>query len=232
VVDVDLTGEGVLFVVMEYVDGRSLEDYLDEDPPIAWSLQVLRQIAAGLEAVHARGIVHRDLKPANVLIEESADGLAAKIADFGVSMLLADRGHASRAEEVAGADASGDVRITRAGRVMGTPMYMAPELALDGAPVEPSIDMYAFGVMAYELLVGRPPFRDPLFVRRLHGRSIPPPPSLALVRPRIDRNVAALVDRCLTISPAERPSAEQASRVLRDAKLEAEPTSVPSMRAG
>jgi serine/threonine-protein kinase len=232
VVDVDLTSEGVLFVVMEYVDGRSLEDYLDDDPTIAWSLQVLRQIADGLEAVHERGIVHRDLKPANVLIEESSDAPAAKIADFGVSMLLAERARASRPDDVHDAERSGDVRMTRAGRVMGTPMYMAPELAVEGAPVEPSIDMYAFGVMAYELLVGRPPFRDPLFVRRLHGRSIPPPPSLAVVRPRIDRTVAALVDRCLSISPAERPSARDASRALRDARLDADPSSVPSVRVG
>jgi serine/threonine protein kinase len=91
--------------------------------------------------------------------------------------------------------------------------------------------MYAFGVMAYELLVGRPPFRDPLFVRRLHGRSLPPPPSIAAVRPRIDRGVAALIDGCLAMRPVHRPSAKDAVRVLREAELDADPTSLPSMRA-
>jgi serine/threonine-protein kinase len=227
VVDVDLTTEGVLFLVMEYVDGKSLEQYLDEDPPMAWAIAVLRQIAEGLEEVHARAIVHRDLKPANVLVEESTDGPHAKIADFGVSMLLAEAKRVSRPD----AEESGDVRVTRAGRVMGTPTYMAPELALDGAAILSSIDMYAFGVMAHELLVGRPPFRDPLFVRAVHGRSLPPPTSLAVARPRLDRSVAELVDRCLSLDAALRPSAREAVRTLRDARLEVESVSVPSVRA-
>jgi serine/threonine-protein kinase len=226
VVDVDLTAEGVLFLVMEFVDGKSVEQLLDEDPPIAWSLVVLRQIAEALEQVHARGIVHRDLKPANVLVEASADGPTAKIADFGLSMLLAQGTRVTHPD----LEESGDVRATRAGRVMGTPTYMAPELALDGAPVLASIDMYAFGVMAHEMLVGRPPFRDPLFVRAVHGRSLPPPTSLAVARPRLDRRVADLVDRCLALDPALRPTASDAVRALRDARLEADPTSVPSIR--
>jgi len=85
---------------------------------------------------------------------------------------------------------SGDQRVTRAGRVMGTPTYMAPELARHGRTLHASIDIYAFGVMAHELFVGRPPFRDPLFVRATHGRSLPPPASLALARPRLDRRFA------------------------------------------
>ena len=230
VVDVDMTEDGVLFIVMEYVDGRSLEQVLDDDPPMAWSLLVLRQIASGLEEVHARGIVHRDLKPANVLVEETLEGPLAKIADFGVATLLAEATRPSRPSRPDG-DVGGDARITRAGRVMGTPTYMAPELARDGTPVEASIDLYALGVMAHELLVGRPPFRDPLFVRAVHGRSLPPPTSLAVMRPRLDRGVCDLVDRCLALDPKKRPTASEAARVLRDAKLEAEPTSVPSVRA-
>jgi serine/threonine-protein kinase len=228
VVDVDMTSEGVLFIVMEYVEGRSLDTLLESDPAIGWSLVVLRQIAEGLAAVHARGIVHRDLKPANVLVEETIDRIDAKIVDFGVSSLLSDgavveRPDAERAE--------GDGRVTRAGQVMGTPVYMAPELATRGRPVHPSIDMYAFGVMAHEMLVGRPPFRDPLYVRRLHGRSLPPAPSLAVVRPRIDRGVASVVDRCLSLDPSQRPSAAEAAEALRNANLEADPSSMPSVRA-
>ncbi|HEY6461176.1 MAG TPA: serine/threonine-protein kinase, partial [Polyangiaceae bacterium] len=119
VVDVDMTPDGVLFLVMEFVDGTSLEQHVDHDPPMAWSLLVMRQIASALEGMHARGIVHRDLKPANVLIEELLEGPVAKIADFGVSTLLARATHSSRPPGPA--DASGNVRVTRAGRVMGTP---------------------------------------------------------------------------------------------------------------
>jgi serine/threonine-protein kinase len=227
VLDVDITAEGVLFLVMEYVDGCSLEEYLDDVPPMSWSLLIMRQIAEGLEQVHARGIVHRDLKPANVLIEDSAEGPIAKIADFGVSLLLAEVTRVSRPD----VEQSGDVRVTRAGRVMGSPMYMAPELAHDGAPVSAAIDMYAFGIMAHELLVGRPPFRDPLFVRAVHGRSLPPPPSLVVARPRLDRRVAELVDRCLSLDPARRPTAGEALQALAQARFEPDPTSVPSIRA-
>jgi serine/threonine-protein kinase len=218
VVDVDLTSDGVLFLVMEYVDGKSLEQRLDhDDPPIAWSLSVLRQIAEGLEQVHARGIVHRDLKPANVLIADGQDGPVAKIVDFGVAALRAEQ--------------DGEARAARGGRVLGTPMYMAPELADDAAPPDVSADMFSFGVMAHELLVGRPPFRDPLFVRRLHGRSLPPAPPLAAVRPRIDRSVASLIDRCVELAPEARPSAAEAARILRAARAaEPDPSSAPSVK--
>ncbi len=228
VVDVDLTEDGVLFLVMEYVDGKSLEQYLDDDPAMAWSLTVLRQIAEGLAAVHARGIVHRDLKPANVLVEEALAGPIAKIADFGVSMLLAEP--QPRLSRPPGSEVTEDARVTGAGRVMGTPTYMAPELAREGTAVHASIDIYAFGVMAHELLVGRPPFRDPLFVRAVHGRSLPPPTPLGLARPRLDRRFADLVDRCLSLDRNARPTAQEAARVLKEVRLEADPTSVPSVR--
>lgn len=228
VVDVDMTKDGVLYIVMEYVDGVALEERISDDPPIAWSLGVLRQIAEALEAVHARGVVHRDLKPANVLIEERAAAVTAKIVDFGVATLLSEGVRTSRADPE---ESGGDARVTRAGRVMGTPAYMAPELAVDGTPVHASIDMYAFGVMAHELLVGRLPFRDPLFVRRVHGRSMPPPPSLAMVRPKLDRAVAEIVDRCLSLEPTARPTAAEAAAALRDARTEADPSSMPSVRA-
>jgi serine/threonine-protein kinase len=144
-------------------------------------------------------------------------------------MVLAEA--APRLSRPPGVESLGPVRATGAGRVMGTPTYMAPELANDETPTRASIDVYAFGVMAHELLVGRPPFRDPLFVRAVHGRSLPPPTPLAVARPRLDRRFADFVDRCLSLDPKARPTAQEAARVLRDVRLEADPTSVPSVRA-
>jgi serine/threonine-protein kinase len=108
---------------------------------------------------------------------------------------------------------------------------MAPELAHDDTVTRASIDVYALGVMAHELLVGRPPFRDPLFVRAVHGRSLPPPTSLGVARPRLDRRFADIVDRCLSLDPNARPTAAEAAHVLRDVRMEPDPTSVPSFRS-
>ena len=119
VVDVDMTPEGVLYIVMEFVEGRTLEEYLDGDPAIAWSLVVLRQVAEGLAAVHAQGIVHRDLKPTNILVEDTVERIEAKIVDFGVSSLLTDAAQVARVDTPDSGDPQGGRRRTRDARRAG-----------------------------------------------------------------------------------------------------------------
>lgn len=132
--------EGGAAIVMEFVEGGSLREKLQQHPnglPVAEALRILRQIAAGLEAAHATGVIHRDMKPENVLID--ADG-TARVTDFGLALPL----HES------------STRLTLSGTAVGTVDYMAPE-QFRGAEADARLDVFALGVMAYELLTGKTP---------------------------------------------------------------------------
>ncbi len=157
--------DGQLFLVMEKVDGRTLTARLRSEPigprtALVWT----RQILEGVEHAHERGVVHRDLKPDNILLVPMNGWDRVKIIDFGVVKLIGDA-----------AAAFGANALTRTGIVFGTPAYMAPEQAL-GRLVDPRVDVYAVGVMLYEMLAGKPPFHDPDPVRmmRLQVKAEPP----------------------------------------------------------
>ena len=144
---------GAPFVVMELVEGHSLH----EQPPteLGRIVDVTRQICAALEHAHADGVIHRDLKPENVVITPEG---TAKLMDFGLARPIAER-------------------LTAEGTIAGTVFYLAPELAL-GQPAGPAADLYALGVLLYELLSGRLPFTadDPLAVisQHLYAPVVPP----------------------------------------------------------
>src|SRR5206468_1305553 len=129
---------GLLYLSMEYFAGRTLGDVIAQRGlvPMQDVQDILRQIAAGLETAHAAGVIHRDLKPNNVLVGERG---AVKIIDFGLATTMAGDG------------------LTATGAMLGTPHYMAPE-QVRGKPVDARTDVYAFGVLAYHLVCGRPPF--------------------------------------------------------------------------
>ncbi|HUS27023.1 MAG TPA: family 43 glycosylhydrolase [Kofleriaceae bacterium] len=137
--DVGATEDGRPYIVMERVDGCALGDAaLDR----ADALEVLGQIADALGAAHAVGVVHRDIKPDNILLVCSRDGaVCVKLVDWGIARML-----------------NSDVRHTFEGQIVGTPLYLSPEQAC-GAPVTAQTDVYSLGVVAYELLLGEPPFR-------------------------------------------------------------------------
>jgi serine/threonine-protein kinase len=209
VLDVGIA-DGGLFLVMPLVTGGSLEQQRAKFGDAAWAKPVLAQIAAGLAALHARSIVHRDLKPANVLLA----GGVARIADFGLAALRADAADA-HGDTVASSDALADTAspsppLTRAGDIFGTPGYMAPELAAGARDVAPAADMFAFGVIAYELAVGRPPYAEPPVFSRMHGRAIATPPLDAIGEP-----LRGVVARCLDVDPAKRPAAAEVVAALR-----------------
>ncbi|MEO1525785.1 MAG: protein kinase [Planctomycetota bacterium] len=132
--------ERLPYLVMEFVDGPSLQERLDSEGHLTLQ-QILRigmQVASGLAAAHAQGIVHRDIKPGNIMLESDVDRV--KLTDFGL------------------ARAADDASMTREGTVVGTPQYMSPEQA-SGESVDPTSDLFSFGSVLYALATGRPPFR-------------------------------------------------------------------------
>jgi tRNA A-37 threonylcarbamoyl transferase component Bud32 len=189
VVDFGADEDGALYYVMEALEGRSLGAVIcDEGPlPVSRVLDVLEQVCRALAAAHARGVVHRDVKPDNVFLVRRPDGSErAKVIDFGISR-VPGRGE----------------RITRAGAIIGTPEYMAPEQA-SGAPVDHRADVYAAGVLAFEMLTGALPLEAPTPHATIAAhRTLPPdPPSRRVVG--IPPEVDALVLRALAKRPEDR----------------------------
>ncbi|MCO4746222.1 MAG: serine/threonine protein kinase [Proteobacteria bacterium] len=136
VIDVD----GAPGLILEYVDGPTLDDWLIQDPPRELRLDLFRQIVGAVQAAHDMGLVHRDLKPGNVLVESRPEGPRAKVTDFGIAKALSE-------DEGAGQ--------TRSGTAMGTPAYMAPEQMRDASTVDHRADVWALGAILYELMTGQ-----------------------------------------------------------------------------
>jgi len=225
VVDFDVAEDGLPFLVMELVAGETLERHRARFGDVPWALGVLAQIASGLEAIHARAIVHRDLKPANVLVTNatSADETHARITDFGISRAADALGdmHVTPSNDVTIRDATnvdGDARSTRltqAGLILGTPAYMAPELANGARDATPVADSFAFAVMAFELLTRTYPFDEPPMLAAQRGGRAIPTRSLRDAAPRVPEAFADLVDAALRCDPPLRPSARAFASALR-----------------
>jgi serine/threonine-protein kinase len=187
---------GSFFLVMEFVDGRTLRSVVKDGPlEVARALHVTRGIVAALHAAHGLGIVHRDMKPENVmLIERDGDPDFVKVLDFGIAKV-----------DGFGSSAPGDGSkvLTRMGAVIGTPEYMAPEQAM-GQAVDARADLYSVGVILYEMLAGRPPFEgDAVTVVGQHVMGeIPDLPESTPASG--DRRVASLVRRLLAKTPENR----------------------------
>ncbi|MEV0849591.1 serine/threonine-protein kinase [Streptomyces sp. NPDC049954] len=192
----DLVVEGdLLALVMDLVEGPDLHRYLRENgpfSPVAASL-LTAQIADALAASHADGVVHRDLKPANVLLrDEPEGGMHPLLTDFGIARL---------------ADSPG---LTRTHEFVGTPAYIAPESA-EGRPQTSAVDIYGAGILLYELLTGRPPFRGDSALEVLH-RHLSEEPQRP---PNVPEPLWTVMERCLSKNPDRRPSAENLARALR-----------------
>jgi serine/threonine protein kinase len=176
--------EGTIFVTMENVPGEDLKSLVNRAGRLSPDrvLLIARQIADGLSEAHRLGIVHRDLKPQNIMIDRKGN---AKIMDFGIARLLA------------GPD------LTGAGKMIGTPVYMSPE-QVDGSAVDQRTDIYAFGVILYEILVGRPPFEgdNSLSVALKHKNEAPKPPRES--NPQIPEELDRLILKCLAKKKEQR----------------------------
>jgi serine/threonine-protein kinase len=202
------TGEidGLPYFVMPFVEGESLRSRLARGPlSVVDTVRILRDVARALAVAHSRGVVHRDIKPDNVLLANDA----AVVADFGVAKAIADARHQT-AEFVAGDSAAMAPATTTEGMSLGTPAYMAPEQVAADPLASYPMDLYAVGVVAYEMLTGAPPFsgRSPQQVMAAHIAEAPV--ALSDRRGDVPPALAALVMQCLQKDPAKRPSSAAA----------------------
>jgi serine/threonine-protein kinase len=196
VIDHNSTADGTSYLVMEFLSGESLAARLARDGRLAAPrvVDVVEQIAAGLAAAHARGIVHRDLKPDNLyLVPDDRDATAemVKVLDFGIAKLGQNGSNVN------------SVR-TRTGSVMGTPSYMSPEQCRGTREIDHRTDIYALGVILYEMLCGRPPFVSEGFGEMVHLHISQPPPPPRTFNPSIPEDLERLILWCLAKEPDER----------------------------
>ncbi len=210
VTDFCATDDGTLFIVMDYMDGRTVGREIAVDGPISSPRvrHIAAQAADALHHAHGLGLVHRDLKPENMmLMQRGADCDYTKVFDFGLAKLF-DQGMM-----LTGLSMS---PLTQDGIVFGTPVYMAPEQAL-GGDLGPPSDIYTLGVCCYEMLTAKVPFDGATFtaVLSMHVQREPEPPSAIRPDLAIDPELEALVMRCLRKDASERPGAEELAIALR-----------------
>ncbi len=183
-------GDGLVYIVMEYVDGEPLTRVLQRERVLAphRALDIARQVLEGLAAAHELGIVHRDLKPDNILITRSRTGReVAKVVDFGIAKAMA----------------AGEEDLTRTGLVIGTPEYMSPEQLL-GDPVDARSDIYSLGCILFQMLMGMPSFEAPTREQMIKRRLTEEPPHPQVLNPEIPTPLDDVVHRMLSRSPEDR----------------------------
>jgi hypothetical protein len=214
IMDVDVSRAGFFYIVVEFVEGLSLVQHRGRYGDVRWAKSVLLQIADGLASIHAHGITHRDLKPANVLVSPmSQSEVRVKIADFGIASAGRVSPDDVTLDRPPMLDANSD--LTATGSWMGTPRYMAPELADGAKGANAASDVFAFGVIAYEVLSRTFPYEGSMAFARFKGEAYVPPLSLRKACPDLDPQVADMVDRCFAERPADRPAAASIARILR-----------------
>jgi serine/threonine-protein kinase len=191
----------VPYVAMEYVFGPNLKDLLRRygPLPVPWVWRLGDQLCAALGAAHAAGVVHRDVKPQNVMLVDARTELLAKLTDFGIARQV-----------------GGDLTtLTMTGQVLGTPDYLSPEQVI-GEPGGPTSDLYALGIVLYELLTGRLPFEADTPLAAASRRMVADAPPLVVFRPDVPPALQDVILWVLRREPAERPaSAPELADLLR-----------------
>ncbi|MDT4898730.1 MAG: eukaryotic-like serine/threonine-protein kinase [Acidobacteriota bacterium] len=204
VTDFGTTSDGLVYIVMELLEGHTLRDVLGREAPldVARAVSIMLQISSAVGAAHAAGIIHRDLKPANIFIVQRKDAPPfVKVLDFGIAKLAAE----------ALDDDDDPQTLTQVGAMIGTPRYMSPEQC-DGAPLTPAADVYSLGIILYEMLTGTTPFNgtSPLAIAIKHSSQMPRSPREFVAT--IPNVLEAVVLRALEKKPEDRPANAEAFR--------------------
>lgn len=217
--DFGMTADNIRYLVMEYVDGRALNEIIHREAPMAPErvLKIMKQVCAGVGAAHALNLIHRDLKPANVMVSEpmgttslenlgiifaegnadsgnagdSQEGeLVAKVLDFGLAKILNE-------------DILGDDKADLKTGIMGTPFYMSPEQC-SSKPIDFRSDIYSLGVILYQMLTKEVPFKGDSFGAIVTGHLMQPPPSIRARNPAVSEALESVILRAMSKNPANR----------------------------
>ncbi|MFH1437693.1 MAG: serine/threonine-protein kinase [Pseudomonadota bacterium] len=212
IIDFDETKEGIPFMVMEYLEGRSLRKVIKEIPAgldIPRFLLWMDEICIGLDAAHEAGVLHRDLKPENIHLVKSADGTEhARILDFGLAKM---------------AEAPARTTLTQEGMLIGTPYYISPE-QIRQEKIDVRADVYSLGVIAYEMVSGFVPFFDENAMAIIRKHLVEPPPDLRKKCPSAPEHIAVAINRALVKEREQRwPSVMAFRDALHDERLSSGP---------
>jgi len=195
VIDVGMLNDGAPYMVMEYLDGTHLGAWLKERhiAPVEQAVEFILQACEAIVEAHALGIIHRDLKPSNLFVTRRADGLLSiKVLDFGISKVMPDTtGHV-------------DTGVTDTAMILGTPLYMAPEQMISSRDVDTRADIWALGVVFYELLTGEVPFRGSSLAEISFKIATERPPPLWTQRPDVPARIEAAILKCLQMDRDKR----------------------------
>lgn len=188
--DFGVSSDGLQYLVMELIEGKSLREFAKQQGPLdpALAAEVTSQVCAALDEAHRQHIVHRDIKPDNIILNATPSGLRVKVLDFGIAKLRDDTAS----------------HLTQTGSVMGTPHYMSPEQCL-GEELDSRADIYSVGVVLYEMLCGRVPFNSPISTAVVVQHVNQPAPPLQSLNPAVSPAIAMAVLRALEKSRDARP---------------------------
>ena len=222
VTDFGESENGVVFLVMEFLDGQTLKEVIKSEGAMSLerTTEIVRQVAGALDAAHEQGVIHRDLKSDNIMLSQTNGGDWAKVLDFGIAKIQQPEGVR-------------DIDITAANLVIGTPQYMSPEQCSQSGPIDKRSDVYSFGIILYEMLAGRVPFtgESPTLIMMKQVQDEPPP--IAEFRPDLPVAVEKIISRALAKQPDDRfQSAGELSKALAEAcegSVFAAPATVPNL---